>query len=116
MDNSTTAHMESRYRTRRPAKALRDRQRQRNADHHDRATERHDSLADSTGNIPAGDIRVQFADDSYNPDKHFNAAGVAPNSSGLYTGHWDNIQIYTANQRERVRSRRAPASAFTANQ
>jgi hypothetical protein len=52
------------------------------------------------GKIPDGDIRVEFADDSYNPDKHFNAHGVAPNSSGLYTWHWDNIQIYTANQRE----------------
>jgi hypothetical protein len=48
-----------------------------------------------TGNIPDGDIRVEFADDSYNPDKHFDANGVPMNSSGLYTWHWDNIQIYT---------------------
>ncbi len=53
-----------------------------------------------TGNIPDGDIRVEFADDSYNPDKHFDANGAAPNSSGLYTWHWDNIQIYTAEERE----------------
>ena len=26
-----------------------------------------------TGNIPDGDIRVQFGDDNYNPDKHFDA-------------------------------------------
>lgn len=48
-----------------------------------------------TGNIPDGDIKVEFADDSYNPDKHFNIEGVPRNSSGLYTWHWDNIQIYT---------------------
>ena len=47
-----------------------------------------------TGNIPDGDIRVQFGDDNYNPDKHFDAKGAAPNSTGLYTWHWDNIQIY----------------------
>ena len=46
------------------------------------------------GRIPEEDIRVQFADDSYNPDKHFNMQGVEPNSTGLYTWHWDNIQIY----------------------
>lgn len=50
--------------------------------------------------IPDGDIRVQFADDSYDPDKHFNTEGAAPNSTGLYTWHWDSIQIYTMNQRE----------------
>jgi hypothetical protein len=50
-----------------------------------------------TGSIPDDDIRVEFADDSYNPDKHFDAKGVPPNSSGLYTWHWDNIQIYTTN-------------------
>jgi len=53
-----------------------------------------------TGKIPDGDIRVQFADDSYNPDKHFDIKGAAPNSTGLYTWHWDNIQIFTRNQRE----------------
>jgi hypothetical protein len=47
------------------------------------------------GNIPDGDIRVQFGEDSYNPDKHFDGKGAAPNSTGLYTWHWDNIQIYT---------------------
>lgn len=54
----------------------------------------------SIGRIPIGEIRVQFADDSYNPDKHFNMHGVPPNSTGLYTWHWDNIQIYTRNQTE----------------
>jgi hypothetical protein len=47
-----------------------------------------------TGSIPHGDIRLEFADDSYNPDKHFDAKGVPPNSSDLYTWHWDNIEIY----------------------
>jgi hypothetical protein len=54
----------------------------------------------TTGNIPDGEIRVQFADDSYDPDKHFDMNGAAPNSTGLYTWHWDNIQIYTTNPRE----------------
>jgi hypothetical protein len=49
-----------------------------------------------SGSIPHGDIRLEFADDSYNPDKHFDAKGVPPNSSDLYTWHWDNIKIYTA--------------------
>ena len=53
-----------------------------------------------TGNIPDGDIRVQFGDDSYDPDKHFDARGAAPNSTGLYTWHWDNIEIYATSQRE----------------
>jgi hypothetical protein len=53
-----------------------------------------------TGKIPDEDIRVEFADDNYNPDKHFDAKGAAPNSSDLYTWHWDNIEIYTTNQRE----------------
>lgn len=52
------------------------------------------------GKIPGGDIRVQFGDDSYNPDKHFNKDGVAHNSTGLYTWHWDNIQVYTASQKD----------------
>jgi hypothetical protein len=52
------------------------------------------------GKIPDGPIRVQFADDSYNPDKHFDAKGVEANSSGLYTWHWDNIEIATSNQGE----------------
>ncbi len=51
------------------------------------------------GNIPDGDIRVQFGEDSYNPDKHFDSRGAAANSTGLYTWHWDNIQIYT-NERQ----------------
>jgi hypothetical protein len=50
-----------------------------------------------TGGIPRGDIRVEFADDSYNPDKHFDSKGVPANSSDLYTWHWDNIQIYAVN-------------------
>lgn len=52
------------------------------------------------GKIPGGDIRVEFADESYNPDKHFDPKGAAPNSTGLYTWHWDNIQIYTTSQAE----------------
>ena len=52
------------------------------------------------GKIPDGEIRVQFGDDSYNPDKHFNMRGVAENSTGLYTWHWDNVQIYTASQKD----------------
>ena len=52
------------------------------------------------GGIPQADIRVQFADDSYNPDKHFDMKGAEPNSTGLYTWHWDNIQIYTRDRRE----------------
>ena len=48
------------------------------------------------GSIPKGDIRLEFADDSYNPDKHFDAKGAPPNASNLYTWHWDNIEIYTA--------------------
>ena len=51
------------------------------------------------GSIPSGGIRVEFADDSYDPDKHFDASGVAPNSSDLYTWHWDNILI-TTNERK----------------
>jgi hypothetical protein len=52
------------------------------------------------GKIPDGDIRVQFGDDNYNPDKHFDARGAEPNSTGRYTWHWDNIEVYTTNQRE----------------
>ena len=29
------------------------------------------------GKIPDGDIRVQFGDDNYSPDKHFDARGAA---------------------------------------
>ena len=54
----------------------------------------------STGKIPDGDIRVQFGDDSYNPDKHFDARGAEPNSTGRYTWHWDNIEVYATNQGE----------------
>jgi hypothetical protein len=71
-----------------------------------------------TGNIPDGDIRVQFGDDSYNPDKHFDARGAAPNSTGLYTWHWDNIQIYAAsstNQAGGGGSIASPTVAFSAN-
>lgn len=46
------------------------------------------------GSIPRGDVRVEFADDNYNNDKHFDAAGVPTNSTGLYTWHWDNIQVF----------------------
>ena len=46
------------------------------------------------GSIPNGPIRVVFEDDNYNPDKHFTADQSNPrDSSGLYTWHWDNIQI-----------------------
>jgi hypothetical protein len=48
------------------------------------------------GEIPNGPIRVVFEDDSYNPDKHFDANGVAPNSSGLYTWHWDDVTVDAA--------------------
>ena len=35
-----------------------------------------------------------FEDDNYNPDKHFSASEAkSRDSSGLYTWHWDNIQI-----------------------
>jgi hypothetical protein len=37
---------------------------------------------------------VQFADDSYNPDKHFDGTDRPTNSTKLYTWHWDNIEIY----------------------
>jgi len=48
----------------------------------------------SRGQIPNEPIRVVFEDDNYNPDKHFsNDAPKARDSSGLYTWHWDNIQI-----------------------
>jgi hypothetical protein len=52
------------------------------------------------GKIPDGDIRVQFGDDSYNPDKHLNHSGAPENSTGLYTWHWDNIQVYAASQKD----------------
>jgi hypothetical protein len=45
--------------------------------------------------INNGNGTLTTADDYYNPDKHFDAKGAAPNSSDLYTWHWDNIQIYT---------------------
>jgi hypothetical protein len=45
-----------------------------------------------TGDLPDGEVRVVFEDDSYNPDKHFDASEKAgPNHP--YTWHWDNIQI-----------------------
>lgn len=52
------------------------------------------------GKIPDGDIRVQFGDDSYNPDKHLNHSGAPENSTGLYTWHWDNIQVFAASQKD----------------
>lgn len=48
----------------------------------------------SSGKIPDGDIRVQFGDDNYNPDKHFDTRGAEPNSTGRYTWHWDNIEVF----------------------
>jgi hypothetical protein len=47
------------------------------------------------GEIPNGAIRVEFVDDSYNPDKHFfNPEQFVPrDSTGLYTWHWDNVSI-----------------------
>jgi hypothetical protein len=46
------------------------------------------------GSIPNGPIRVVFEDDNYNPDKHFSTSRAQPrDGSGLYTWHWDNIQI-----------------------
>lgn len=46
------------------------------------------------GAIPDGDIRVEFADDNYNPDKHFSTDFTQPrDGSGLYTWHWDDITI-----------------------
>ena len=56
-----------------------------------------------TGAIPNSPIRVEFADDAYNPDKHcgwdpicvgHDAGGAVPDdSTGLYTWHWDQIVI-----------------------
>jgi len=49
-----------------------------------------------TGRIPDGDVRVVFGDDSYDPDKHFdNAHAYETNTIGVYTWHWDNVQIFT---------------------
>lgn len=50
------------------------------------------------GSIPNGPIKVEFADDNYNPDKHFHnpQTDVPRDSSGLYTWHWDNIFVETA--------------------
>ena len=46
------------------------------------------------GSIPNGAIRVVFEDDNYNPDKHFSTTEEkARDESGLYTWHWDNVQI-----------------------
>ena len=50
--------------------------------------------AEIAGSIPNGPIRVVFEDDNYNPDKHFSTSETkARDASGLYTWHWDNIQI-----------------------
>lgn len=43
-----------------------------------------------------------------NPGKHFDTRGAEPNSTGLYTWHWDNIEVYAANQRAQQSSQRAP--------
>ncbi len=42
--------------------------------------------------FPKGQVRVVFEDDSYNPDKHFNAAELPPDDDHL-TWHWDDIEI-----------------------
>jgi hypothetical protein len=46
-----------------------------------------------SGDLPDGEVRVVFEDDSYNPDKHFDDSLHPPAGSHLYTWHWDNIQI-----------------------
>jgi hypothetical protein len=46
-----------------------------------------------SGDLPDGQVRVVFEDDSYNPDKHFDESLQPPAGSHLYTWHWDNIQI-----------------------
>ncbi len=44
------------------------------------------------GNLPDGEVRVVFEDDTYNADKHFDESlHAGPNHT--YTWHWDNIQI-----------------------
>ena len=49
------------------------------------------------GSIPGGAIRVEFADDNYNNDKHFfnPEQPVVRSSTGLYTWHFDNLLIAT---------------------
>lgn len=49
------------------------------------------------GSIPNGNIRVEFVDDNYNPDKHFyNPEQFVPRDShDLYTWHWDNLLVET---------------------
>jgi hypothetical protein len=45
-----------------------------------------------SGNLPDGEVRVVFEDDTYNADKHFDdSLHAGPNHT--YTWHWDNIQI-----------------------
>jgi hypothetical protein len=45
-----------------------------------------------SGDLPNGDVRVVFEDDTYNADKHFDdSLHAGPNHT--YTWHWDNIQI-----------------------
>jgi hypothetical protein len=48
--------------------------------------------ARAPGKFPTGEVRVVFEDDSYNPNKHFNAAEQPPDDDHL-TWHWDDIQI-----------------------
>jgi hypothetical protein len=47
------------------------------------------------GSIPDGQIRVEFADDNYNNDKHFSypERPIERDSTGLYTVHWDDIIV-----------------------
>jgi hypothetical protein len=45
-----------------------------------------------TGDLPDGEVRVVFEDDTYNADKHFDAS-ERPGPNHPYTWHWDNIQI-----------------------
>lgn len=46
------------------------------------------------GSIPNGQVRVVFAHDGYNPDKHHSSGGgPIPDNSGVYTIHWDDIVI-----------------------
>lgn len=47
---------------------------------------------DTAGAIPNGSIRVEFAHDLYNPDKHQDPP-ICRDCGPEYTWHWDNIQI-----------------------
>jgi len=47
----------------------------------------------STARSLDGDIRVEFGDDNFNPDDT-STRGAETNSTGLYTWHWDNTEVY----------------------